>query len=128
MYAAIIAILTGDADVLLLVAQRIEPGFIRQDPELPCISYLRQGGDRPVSQSGSSNLDDATYQLDCWAATYAKANELGAAVRNAFQGYQGTAGGVVIQGAFVEADSDAYEDAPDLWRLRIEINIWGEEE
>lgn len=120
-------ILKADAAVAILVDDRIEPGWIGQDPVLPKIMYEVTGGGNTRTQRGSSNLVKQLFEVNCWAVDYIGAAVLGNAVDKALDGYKGTISGHHVQGIFTDAPSDAYEDASTLWRYRIGVTMWGEE-
>jgi len=127
-HKALRAILIADATVSALIGERVEPGHLGQDPELPMVTYRRISGRHPVTQTGATGLNGGRYLLECHAETYTMAHELGKAVRDALHGYKGTVAGVKVQGAFVDDDTDVYQSTSEAWTVQVDLTIWCEEE
>ena len=98
--SAIFSILTNDSAVAALVSTRVFPNNLDQGEPLPAIVYQEISGVDDNDSGGSTNLVDARFQVDCYAATYLETMTLAAAVRAALNGYAGTSDGTVIHSIF----------------------------
>lgn len=117
---AIRALLVADATVTGLVGQRIYPLIAPQPPTRPFVVYTVTGGDRWHSDEGGSGLASPRVQVNAYAETYAGAHEIAAAIRDALDGYAGTASDVVIQTLMLDQPpTDFYENEvqPPLYRV-----------
>lgn len=104
----IYAALSNDAGVSAIVSTHISPLVRKQADPLPCVTYLRISGVPITSIDGdNSNLDSVRIQIDSWAASYAGAKALDAAVRAAMK----------TTGALPVMDMDAYEDDEATYRV-----------
>lgn len=84
-------------------------GTLGNGTTLPRAALYRSSGVRDHHMSG---LGNATYrvQIDCYGQTYAEALGASRAIRATLEGYQGGP----IQGAFLQAVRDQFDDDADL--------------
>ena len=106
--AALRALVLADVTVSGTIGTRLYPLETPASGSLPAIVYRRISGPEDYSQDGESGLRRPRFQWDCQARTYAAANALAYALRDAISGYTGTTSGVEIDGIFVENVLDAY--------------------
>jgi hypothetical protein len=117
---AIYARLAGASPVTALVGTRIFPMVSQTPSQPPYVVYSTVGGTTWNSMSGQTGLAQSRVQVDAYATTYASAQAIAAAVRDALDGFRGMAGGVRVGGIsrqatpleFYEADVD-----PRLFRV-----------
>jgi hypothetical protein len=129
---AIRSILIDDSAVKNLVSTRVYPIVRREGSSLPAIVYQQITGARDHVMSGPSGFVSSRFQINCWADTYAGADELADAVRIAFDGYDGTKENVVIQCIHVIDEGDMPVISPDNEALnfhgkRLDIMVWFDE-
>ena len=105
-----------------LVSSRVYPLVLPQNAALPAIAYQRISGPREHSHSGPSGLAHPRIQLACWAATYAEAKAVAAALRQGIDGNR-----TFCQACFVESDIDDYEPETKLWRVIVDAVVWHSE-
>lgn len=119
--------LIADATVAGLVGTRIYPAILPQDPTYPAISYQYIAGASDISTDGPTGLANPTFQIDCWAPTYAAMDALFEAVRKRLNGYKGVAGGAAVQGVFLVRKRDLYDNDAKVHRRSADWSIWNEE-
>ena len=110
--------LTTNAGVVALVAARVYPVRMPQEPTLPCITYQRISGPVEYSRDGPG-LTESRFQISCWAETYAGAIALAAAVRSAI--------GIFPEVSFLENQPDMYEPETSVYHIPVDVMIWHEE-
>lgn len=117
---AIYTLLSGDAALTAIVGTRIYPLRAPQSGTYPLLVYQQIASQKVDSMQGGSGLDLSLWQFTCWGPDYLVAKQAIEALRILLQGYRGTvtvpaAGTVDIEGAFVEATRDDWDDggAPD---------------
>lgn len=84
-------------------------GTLGSDATLPRASIFRTSGVRDHHMGGLGNME-TRVQIDCYGATYAEAITASRAIRGTLEGYQGGP----IQGAFLQAVRDQFDDDADL--------------
>jgi hypothetical protein len=97
---AIVSRLTGDTDVAALVGTNVKPQFRAKD-DVPAIVYEVSGDD-----DNGSNPVAAQVRLLLIASSYAQLQDLSNKVRTALNQQWGTWGGVLVQGVFLEDESE----------------------
>jgi hypothetical protein len=102
---AVYSILTGDGDVSGLVSTRIYPHVARQDAVLPCITFSRISGEHGQHMGGGTGSANVRLMIISWAQKSSSALALAEHVRDALQGYRGTAGGVDVSAVISDGDS-----------------------
>lgn len=115
---AVYARLAGDAAVAALVAARIYPSILPQNPTLPAISYSRVSRSDPYSLSGRSDLRHIVLEINAWAETYAGSKALAQAIEDAMD-----ADGLDIKAVQI-TDQDLYESDTKIYRVFAEYSIW----
>jgi hypothetical protein len=94
-------------------------GTLGSGTSTPRASIYRTSGVRDMKLSGPG-LMQARVQIDCYGATFAEAEGASRQIRDVLEGY---AGGP-IQGAFLEAVRDGFEDdAQLLQRVSLTFSI-----
>jgi hypothetical protein len=87
--------LTADAGVSALVATRVYPQLLPQDPGLPALTYRLVSGPRDETHDGPSDLTLARFEVRCWVSRkpneggYRQARSLAAKVTAALDGFRG---------------------------------------
>lgn len=128
MEEAITAILLGDNPVAASVADRVNWGE-RPGEEMPAITLHRISGSRDATMEGRSGLVSSTVQLDVWGRTYRDSKLLARAVIAALPQTRIVAAGITVQGVFINSESDSFEcdDPLPLFRTRIDLSVWHQE-
>jgi hypothetical protein len=126
---ALITYLRAQSALMTLVGNRIN--FIRAlqswQGTNPYIVF--QKIDRPGlhSQDGSDNVAYPRFQFSIFADTYGKIKPIALALKTALDGYKGTmggTGGVVVQGAFYENETDLDPGESGLYGVACDYIIW----
>ena len=89
---------------------------------MPAIVYQDLNTNPNYSHSGDSGLDDALYQLSCWAKTPLEAETLAAQVRAAFGGVTVTVSGTKFT-AFAENLRARSEPETGLERVIMDVRF-----
>jgi hypothetical protein len=105
--------------VAALVAARIYPVRMPQQPTLPCITYIRVDGVPQYTHSGRSDLVQSRLQISCWATTYAAAIALADAVKASIDSFP--------ENATVEAFPDMYDPETQVYHVPVDIITWYKE-
>jgi Protein of unknown function (DUF3168) len=129
---ALFAILAADGTVKGLLANpdgsvRIYPELMPEETPYPALSYFRVSGARFPAYDGSILLAHPRFQFDVWANDSLSARQVAGAVRQALQGYKGTAAGVVIAGAFIRDEHSAYEHETRSFRHAVDFEVFHQE-
>jgi hypothetical protein len=74
--------------------------------------------------TGPAGYAMSRFQLSCYAATVAGVKALAEQVRQTWDGYRGTVGGVRIDAAMVANRLAGRADAVDMEREIIDVLIW----
>lgn len=98
---ALVSLLSADAGVTAIVADRIHPMTDPQDLVLPKITFQRISTARSaeagaITNDGPTGLAVAHFQVDCWSADLLGAIRLAAAACRAINGYRGTVSNLVV--------------------------------
>lgn len=128
MEEAITAILLGADPVAALVADRVNWGE-RPGEDMPAITLHRISGARDATMAGRSGLVSSIVQLDVWGRTYRDSKLLARAVIAALPQTRVVAAGITVQGVFINSESDSFEgdDPLPLFRTRIDLSVWHQE-
>lgn len=129
MEEAIINLLLASGAVNAIAGDRIFWSARPDEVDLPAITLHRITGLRDTTMSGRSGLVSSTVQIDAWGRTFKEAKLLGRAVIAALPHARTATGGIVLQGIFIESESDTFEgnDPQPLYRTRIDISVWHKE-
>ncbi len=118
------AILLTDPVVSGLVdARRIFPGRLDQGEEDPSIVLSVVSGSQGVTTDGGINHSENRLQVDCYATTYSKMEELFQAVRAILNGYSGGN----TDGFFLEGVRDLFDTEAQLYRRSSDYMAWNRE-
>lgn len=126
MEEAFIAFLLADPVLKGLVGVNIALGWRTQGYLLPGLTLVRTDGKRdPLLAGGASGFVDGYLQADAWAGSAAEAKAVARALVRASQAMVSANTGGVIQGAFVEHESDEFEgEKPDrIFRTRLSLRV-----
>jgi hypothetical protein len=127
---AIYSKLSGDAAVAAIVGTRIFPEDVPQTLRtFPLIVYTMGDAEHLSNFTGSSHLANRRVTIESAAMTYEAAQGLADAVRAAFADQSGTWGGITVQGAFIESQSDAQQSIVagedyNVFVIEQEFLIW----
>ena len=95
--AAVYSRLGAVAGVTALVSTRIYPDQGPQKPTDPYITFRVVSERHEHHMTAAAGGVFARVQIDCWSRTSEDAAAVGEAVRNALQGWTGTAGSVAVK-------------------------------
>jgi hypothetical protein len=123
---AIRYILVNDATVKAITTH-CWPVMIPQDATYPLILYTRISGERDHVLQGPSGMAHPRFQLDAFAETYTGAKALANAIREALDGYRGTAAGTRIGSCLIDSERDIYESEIEIYRISQDYMIWCDE-
>ena len=123
---AIRSILINDATVKAITT-RVYPVALPQSPTYPLILYTKITGMRDHHLQGPSGHAHPRFQIEAWAKTYTEAKTLADAIREALDGYSGTAAGTKIGSCLIESEQDIYESEIEVYRVIQDYFIWHEE-
>ena len=105
------------------------PQTTSQAIRIPCTVYNRRGVQRQVTYCGTSGLVRTDATLDSYAVTLAGAYDVAEAVKAALIDFSGLlGGGVQVQAASLEAETDLEDIEPGLYRVSQSWTIWHSEE
>ena len=124
--SAIHYILVNDATVKAITT-RCYPVIIPQNPTCPLILFTKITGHRDHHLSGPSGVAHPRFQIEAWAETYAGAKELADAIREALDGYSGTAKSTAIHSCLIDSERDVYESEIEVYRVIQDYFFWHEE-
>jgi hypothetical protein len=117
-------LLTSDAGVAALVADRVFTEVLPQAGDVPAVVFTEVAGDDDVALDGPTGLASRRVQVDSWARTRAEATELGLAVKAVLAGHAGAAAGLHVEGAFLLAERWDFDAETTLYRTSQDFEIW----
>ncbi len=101
--------LSTTAELTAIVGDRITP-FGRPQCQLgPAATFQIVGREFGHHLGGPDGTSSATLRISAWSRKYLEAEAVAKVVRDAFDGYRGTIGGVSIMGCFLEDEADLPE-------------------
>lgn len=109
--------------VSTLVSSRIYPDLLPQEPTYPCVSYQRISTYRYPVYHGPSGAAAPRFQIDSWAATYAGAKTLAAAVRVAMDAYHGSMSPMTVGVCEIVNETDVYDEEARVYRVIQDYRI-----
>jgi hypothetical protein len=116
---AIFTALGGYAPLTALVGTRIYPVIAASQVAYPYVVYSNVYATPQNSLGGWSGGDNQRLQVDCWAKSYAAANDVADHVREAFAqtnaSYRGVCIGVL---------DGPVEGGLDLYHVIVEFSLW----
>ena len=123
---AIVALLTAAATT---AADRIDPLQLPRDPTLPAITYQRISTPRPLQHDGDQGYASFRTQINCWANRiegstdgYKQVKALADEVRQALNGFRGSAGGVTVGMMQISGDRDEWDPQREFERIIVEAS------
>lgn len=117
---ALHTLLTGDADLAVLVSTRIGYWQLPDESATPYVVYFEVTPDAPLEAIG---MRSSQWQISCWADTPQGAKTVARAVRSLLHTYIGVVGSTTIKAA-TELQTDLYQD-PDteLWNAPVDVRM-----
>lgn len=113
--------LVGDTAVAALVGTRIYPEIAPDEADLPLIVYTVRAQD---DVTGSAPLVRCTVTANCYAATDAAAESVGAAVRGVLDGFDGNGAGVQARQLSLSDYSEFRDPEMALWGRLASFAGW----
>lgn len=112
--------LINNGGVSALVSTRVYPVFLPQTPTYPAMSFQRISN---TGQSGTSDLKQSRWQLDCWASSYTAGQALAAAVKAAIEEFHDLdqTPGILIGRVVNELDD--YDDVVKVYRVIVDVML-----
>ena len=106
--------------LVALVAARVYPTKLPQEPTLPAVTYQRVS-DVPEYSHDPGGSHALRVQVTCWAATYAAAEAVAVEVVSAADGWHAAMGGA----AFVENMIDLSNPETGVYQVGIDVMFEG---
>jgi hypothetical protein len=119
--------LAAHTGIAALVATRVYPQHLPQNPTLPAVSYQVVGGGSDYQHGGASGRARPFFQIDAWAATYATAKILAEEIKKAMIAFVGTFSGVKVDGAYGGRTMDFYEESTRIHRVSRDFEVFHSE-
>ncbi len=121
--------LTSDADVFALAGARVHADEIPEQTRgsanaYPCATFTLVGSTRDAEHCGTSDVVQASYQVDSWAKRRPDARALARAIRRRMVDYSGPMGDVEVQRVLITAEFDATDPDPGLRRRTQTYTVW----
>jgi hypothetical protein len=122
MEEALYAHLAGNGGLRSLVADHLE-WAVRGDA--PCVALHLITAQPDTTLAGQSGLVEARVQIDCWADTFLKAKQIGAAVIAALPERRTVVAGVrFLACTILDLDRQRLGETPNqLHRTRIDVRV-----
>jgi hypothetical protein len=117
-------LLTSDAGVAALVADRVFTEVLPQAPLVPAVVFTEVAGDEDVALEGPTGASSRRVQVDSWAKTRADATTLGLAVKRALSRHVGAAAGLDVQALFFLTERWDYDSDSALYRTSQDFECW----
>jgi hypothetical protein len=119
----------GDTSIKGQISERLYPLTLPQDPTLPAMTYQKISGFRFHDMEGASGLASPRFQFDIWSKSYLTSKNISDLLRKRLDGFRGTIGSDVIQGAFLDSERDFFEEDELLkfYRVSMDFFIYHEE-
>ncbi|MCE9635075.1 MAG: DUF3168 domain-containing protein [Planctomycetes bacterium] len=117
-------VLTADARVAALAADRVYTEVLPQAGTVPAIVFTEVSGDEDYALDGPTGTSARRVQVDSWAKARADATALGLAVKAALSGHTGAAAGLDVQGVFLVAERWDFDAESALYRTSQDFDVW----
>lgn len=117
-------VLTGDAGVAALAADRVYTEVLPQAGVVPAVVFTEVSGDDDVALDGPTGTSARRVQVDSWGKSRADATALGLAVRGALSGHAGAAAGLDVQCCFLVAERWDFDAETALYRTSQDFDVW----
>src|SRR3990167_82241 len=103
---------SANAPLAVLIAGRVYPRILPQNPVLPALVYSQSSGRPETTCVEIGGYSEAVFQLSCIAETYNQAKQLARTLRAELHGFAGAMGGTTARGEFQPepGEEDVYED------------------
>lgn len=128
---ALRSFLLADPAIAGVVGDRVYPNVIPQGIDAACVVYTRISGEGAYHMRGPSGLSQPRYQIDAWARDIDSAFGLANLIKARVDGFCGVMGAgtaaVTVQGVFMRAEREDYDDAAQLHRVGRDYSIAFEE-
>ena len=117
-------VLTTDARVAALAADRVFTEVLPQSPAVPAVVFTEVTGDEDYALDGPTGTTSRRVQIDAWAKTRAEATSLGLAVKAALADHTGAAAGFGVEAAFLLSERWDFDSETSLYRTSQDYEIW----
>jgi hypothetical protein len=117
-------LLTSDADVAALAADRVYTEVLPQSPVVPAVVFTEVAGGDDVALDGTTGASSRRVQVDAWAATREETTLLALAAKTALAGHVGAAAGLSVEGVFFLTERWDYDAETRLYRTSADFEIW----
>jgi hypothetical protein len=117
-------VLTGDAGVAAVAADRVYTEVLPQAGAVPAIVFTEVSGEDDIALDGPTGASARRVQVDSWGKTRADATALGLAVRAALAGHVGGAAGLDVQGVFLGSERWDFDAETALYRTSQDFEVW----
>lgn len=120
--------LNSHAGVNALVAGRIYPLLLPQEPTYPAITYRRVASSRIQSVHSDPGMARVQIQVTCWALSYDSVRSVTEQVRLALERY-GTAvtgttlSGLTVYDIYMGSEADSYEPEIDAFASSVDYTV-----
>lgn len=120
--------LNNYAGVTALVASRIYPVVLPQEPTYPAITFSLVSSQRIEGTWTNPGMARARFQITCWASTFDSVSGLAEQVRLALERYGTAVAGTTIAGVTVYdihmgSEAHAYEPTLDAFAQSIDFTV-----
>lgn len=126
--AGLVNYLKGKPTISNIVGDRVFPGLLPQEVELPTVLVLNVGTVPVAFQAKRPSTATTRFQIDCYARTLIEAKLLSKAVGEVLilNSYAGVMfDSFSVQAVFeIEGGVDDFDDIPDDFRVSSEYRIW----
>lgn len=124
---AFYTILANDAGVSAEVVDRIYPDKLPQNVVYPAIRLSLVTENHSPVAGGVDDLPLAGMDVDVFASSREKANEVSELVRSALDGYNGTVNGLVIQAIMMKNRQHFYDDDENVFQTSNDFSAYFEQ-
>jgi len=125
--------LLADPDVTAIVGSgneaRIFPMILPQNTPFPAVHFSRVSADRTYSMDGKTGLVASRFQFESYSRSPEEVKNLSEAIRRSLEVFKGNVGEVVINGIFLESDTNLnnFTEQTDLFRYTQDFIIHHQE-
>jgi hypothetical protein len=119
--------LAGYAGLSALVAARIYPEHLPQNPTYPSVVFERQITERESAMGSDVGVVAAVFSVESHGSTFASAMAVATQVLGALQRYSGTVDSIVILDSFVTGEDQDYDPETGTYSKRLDFQVWHRE-
>lgn len=116
-------LMSGNAAIAALVADRIYPARRLQEEDLPAITYQAISNSPLLTKHGVSKLDTERISVNVWSKSYDNAVEISRLIRLVLDRYRGTVEGVNVDKIIFSDFNQLYEDWNECHHIVIDFLI-----